>query len=163
GARRLVRDAYVDALLSTQIKKGPDALPHAMRIAYLLVAGAPPAAEIVDDVDAVAAAYATALAGPKHPSRVWWPTPTLVAPPALAAAASGIALHRAFGPVRIRDASERAAPPPRGAFAMGGKLSPGSPALSRAFAKDLPEFLIQLDRLSRARLAGTSAAELGKG
>src|SRR5262249_24853663 len=123
----------------------------------------PPAAEIVNDVDAVAAAYAAALAAHKAPSRVWWPTAILAVLLSLAAAASAFVLYRTFGPIRVRDASLRTAPPPRRALVTTGKLSPGSPALSRAFSEALPEFLIQLDRLSRARLAGAKGGEIEKG
>lgn len=162
GARRRVRDAYVDALLTTQRKKGDDAARHVMRIAYLLAVGAPPAPEIVDDPDAITAAFTAACARhkPAASARLWWPTAILSLLLALAAATGGVALYRAFAPLHLHDASDRAAPPPRGAFATGGRLSPGSPAVTGIFAEGLPEYLIRLDRLAKARQAGAPPAEL---
>src|SRR6185503_13282020 len=143
GARRHIRDAYVDALLSTQIKKGDDATRHVMRIAYLLLAGAPPAPEVVDDVDAVAAACEAARArrAPGAP-RVWWATAIASLVLTLATASFAFTLYRAFGPLPHHDAIERAAPPPRGAFATGGKVLGNHPAVTHALAEDLPDYLI---------------------
>jgi hypothetical protein len=160
-AGRLIRDAYVDALRSTRIKKGHDATCHVLRIAYLRVAGAPPRPEATDDPDAIAAAFEAARA--KHPRavpRFWWATAILCLTIALASVAFGLVLYRAFGPPRSRDASARAAPPPRGAFATGGKLSPGHPSITRALAETLPEYLVELDHLTKARHGGAPPAEI---
>ena len=162
GARRRVRDAYVDALLATSFKKGDDASHHVLRIAYLLIAGTPPAPEITDDPAAVTDAFAAARARHKPvSSRFGWPTALLALLLALAAVASGVVLYRTYGrALPAPDASLREAPPPHGAFATGGRLSPGNPAVTRTFAEDLPEFLIRLDRLAKARQASAPAAEL---
>jgi hypothetical protein len=164
GARRRVRDAYVDALLSTQFKKGDEATRHVMRIAYLIVAGAPPEPPVTDDPSAITAAFEAARARrpPRAPSRIWWVTAVVSLLLTLSAAAGGVAIYRAFGPIRVRDASDRAAPPPRGAFATGGRLSPGNPAVTRAFAEELPDYLIRLDRIAKAREASAPAADLAK-
>ena len=160
SARRLVRDAYVDALISTRIKKGDEANRHVMRLAYLILAGAPPDAAITDDLDAVAAAYADASKGRRHGiSRIWWATALLVLALAGALSSAGFSAYRVFYPRRY-DAADRAAPPPRGAFAGGGKPSIESPAISRALGEDLPEFLVALDQWSRARGAGGVASRL---
>jgi hypothetical protein len=154
GARRLVRDAYVDALISTRIKKGDEANRHAMRLAYLGLAGAPPDPAITDDPGAVAAAYAAAIAGRRHRiSRFWWATALLVLLLAGGVSSAVFSAYRVFYPRRY-DASDRAAPPPRGAFAGGGKPSIPSPAVSRALGEDLPALLIALDQWSRARRDG---------
>lgn len=164
GARRRVRDAYVDALLSTQLKKGDEATRHVMRIAYLIVAGAPPEPSVTDDPSSITASFEAARARrpPRAPSRVWWATALLSLLLALSVTAGGVALYRAFGPIRMRDASDRAAPPPRGAFATGGRLSPGNPAVTRAFAEELPDYLVRLDRMAKARESSAPAAELAK-
>ena len=137
GARRRVRDAYVDALLSTRIKKGEEANRHVMRIAYLLIAGAAPDPAAVDHPDAIAAAYDAARAGRKATiSRIWWATALLALALASGAGVGGLALYRTILPPRF-DASSRAAPPPRGAFASGGKALAANPAVQRALAEDL--------------------------
>jgi len=160
SARRLVRDAYVDALISTRIKKGDEANRHVMRLAYLILDGAPPDAAIVDDPEAIAAAFTQASAGRSaHVSRFWWATALFVIALAGALSSAGITAYRIVYPRRF-DASDRAAPPPRGAFAGGGKPAIMSPAVSHALGEDLPEYLIALDQWSRARRAGALAPRL---
>ncbi len=162
GARRLVRDAYVDAVISTRIKKGDEANRHAMRLAYLSLAGAAADPAITDDLDAVAAAYAAAIAGRRHRiSRFWWATALLVAALAGGVSSAAWSTYRVFFPRRY-DASDRAAPPPRGAFAGGGKPSIPSPAVSRALGEDLPDLLVALDQASRARRDGGPAPRLAE-
>ena len=161
GARRLVRDAYVDALVSTRIKKGDEANRHVMRLAYLILAGAPPDAAIFDDPDAIAAAFAQASAGRSaRISRFWWATALLVVVLVGALSGAGITAYRLVYPRRF-DASDRPAPPPRGAFAGGGKPAILSPVLSHALGEDLPTYLIALDQWSRARREGAPAPRLG--
>lgn len=160
SARRLVRDAYVDALISTQLKKGDEANRHVMRLAYLILAGAPPDAAITDDLAAVSAAYADARRGRRDGiSRVWWATALLVLVLAGVVSGAGFSAYRVFYPRRY-DAADRDAPPPRGAFAGGGKPSIASPAVSRALGEDLPEFLVALDQWSRARREGAIPSRL---
>ncbi len=155
GARRLVRDAYVDALISTRIKKGDEANRHVMRLAYLILAGAPPDAAIVDDPEAIAAIYAQASAGRSaRISRFWWATALLVTALAAALSGAGITAYRLVSPRRF-DAGERASPPPR-----GGTPSILSPILSHALGEDLPAYLIALDQWSRARRDGALAPRL---
>ena len=162
GARRLVRDAYVDALICTRIKKGEEANRHVMRIAYLILTGAPPDAAIVDDPEAIEAAFAQASAGRSaRISRLWWATALLVAVIAVAFSGAGITAYRLVYPRRF-DASDRAAPPPRGAFAGGGKPAIQSPAVAHALGEDLPEYLIALDQWSRARSGGAPVARVAE-
>jgi hypothetical protein len=160
GARHLVRDAYVDALISTRIKKGDAANRHVMRLAYLSLAGAPPDASIVDEPEAIAAAFAHESAGRRATiSRFWWATALFVAALLAALSGAGITAYRFVVPPRF-DASDRPAPPPRGAFAGGGKPAVMSPAVSRALGEDLPDYLIALDQWSRARRENALAPRL---
>ena len=160
GARRLVRDAYVDALVSTQIKKGNDANRHVMRLAYLILAREPPDAAITDDPDATLAVYDRARAGRRDGiSRFWWASALLVLALGGALFAAAFASYRALYPRRY-DAADRAAPPPRGAFAGGGKPAIVSPAVAQALGEDLPEYLIAVDQWGRARREGVLASRL---
>jgi hypothetical protein len=152
AASRRLRAAHADALLAVADKH--DAL-HALRVAYLQVARiAAPAA----DVAAVEAAFAEARARCRSPSRFWWPTAALcLALAASGAAAAAFALHDAAPP--LTDRADRAAPPPRGAFAAGGvpgKL-PGDEVIHRVLARDLASFLIALDGLGDHRVPAADA------
>jgi hypothetical protein len=162
GARRLVRDAYVDALVSTQIKKGEHANRHVMRLAYLGLAGTPPDPAITDDPDAILAAFDHARRGrPAGISRVWWASALLVLAIGGAVSAASFASYRIVYPRRY-DAADRAAPPPRGAFAGGGKPAIQSPAVAQALGVDLPDYLIAVDQWSRARREGVLASRLAR-
>ncbi len=159
-SRRFVRDAYVDALVSTQIKKGDEGNRHVMRLAYLILARSPPDAAIVDDPEAILAAYDQARRGRRGGiSRFWWATALLVLALGGALAAVAFASYRVVYPRRY-DAADRAAPPPRGAFAGGGKPAIQSPAVAQALGSDLPEFLIAVDHWSRARREGVLSSKL---
>ncbi len=162
GARRLVRDAYVDALVSTQIKKGPEANGHVMRLSYLILARAPPDAATTDDPEAVLAAYGASRRGRRDGiSRFWWATALLVLALSGALTAALFASYRIAYPRRY-DAADRAAPPPRGAFAGGGKPAIQSPAVAQALGEDLPTYLVAVDQWSRARRDGVLASRLAR-
>ena len=155
--RREIRDAYVDAQLSTHLRQGEAAGVHAFRLAYLKLAGAEVAPAAADDVEHVSAAFEAARArrGDTLP-RFWWWSALLVLVIGLAASAYGLVVYRAFGPSPpAADAS--LAPPPRRAAL--GRTPPGDPAVARALGEALPEYLIRLDRLAHAVQAGAPAAE----
>lgn len=157
-----MRDAYVDALVSTQIKKGAEANRHVMRLSYLILAGAPPDAATTDDPEAILAAYHLARKGRRDGvSRFWWATALLVLALGGALSAAAFATYRTFHPRRY-DAADRAAPPPRGAFAGGGKPAIQSPAVAQALGEDLPTYLIAVDQWNRARREGVLASKLAR-
>jgi hypothetical protein len=159
-SRRHVRDAYVDALVSTQIKKGEEANRHVMRLSYLILAGATPPPEITDDPEAIVVAYDHARRGRRDRiSRLWWATALLILTLGGALSIASFASYRVIYPRRY-DAADRAAPPPRGAFAGGGKPAIQSPAVAQALGEDLPEFLIAVDQWSRARREGVVMSKL---
>jgi hypothetical protein len=54
------------------------------------------------------------------------------------------------GPALRKDASRRPAPPPRGAFATGGKPRAADPALEHALQETLADWVIALDQLTAA-------------
>jgi hypothetical protein len=158
-ARRLVRETYLDALGSTA-HRGPENALHALRIAYLSLARTPVDPGLLDDPAAVAEAYAAARrARPYGFSKIWWRTISILVVLSLGLVASAFGLARALGPRRVPDASERSAPPPRGAFASGGRPPP-NPIVKRALSDDVPSFFIALDRLSETRKEGGTAADL---
>lgn len=159
-ARLLVRDAYVDGMLATQIKKGELAAPHALRLAYLAIAGARPDAGAIDDVEAVEAAFTAARAGRREAPRFWWVTAAALLALALGGAGASIAIARELAPRRHPSASDWLPPPSRGAFESGGRPMPGEPAVRRAFQKDIPSLLIQLDRWGREKRGGAAADRL---
>jgi hypothetical protein len=162
-ARRRLRDAHADALLATRVKQDPEGARHALRLTYLLVAGELPPRASRDDVAAIGAAFAAAHAA-RPPARggFWWPTALVVLG---MVAAVGVVATVATSRLRASaavaalsaTASERPAPPVRGAFAEGGvpAKSPGDDALARALGTDAPDFLVALDHRADARRAGT--------
>jgi hypothetical protein len=157
-----VRDAYVDALVSTAIKKGDDGSRHVMRLAYLILAREPPDAAITDDPEATIAAYSRVRGGRRDGiSRFWWASALLVLALGGALSVAAFAAYRVVYPRRY-DSADRAAPPPRGAFAGGGKPAITSPAVAQALGEDLPEYLIAVDQWGRARREGVLASRLVK-
>lgn len=162
AAARRLRAAHADALLAVP---DPRDAPHALRVAYLLVARV---AAPAHDVAAVEAAFAEARALWAAPARLWWPTAALLfALAASAAAAAAFALHDATPPPPPppADRAERPAPPPRGAFAAGGvpgKVA-GDEVIHRVLSRDLAAFLIALDRLAGGRApAGEAEKDLAE-
>ncbi len=121
-----------------------------------------PAPEVTDDAEAIAQAFHEARARlPARPPRFWWATALTVAAALSVAAGLVFAARAPSAPLRP-DASERAAPPPSGAFAAGGKPSAGEAALRRAFAADAPGYFVALDRWASARRDGSGPAEVAE-
>lgn len=152
AARRRLRRAHADALLATQ-ERHADGGRHALRVAYLMISGAPPAD--ADDVAATAAVYAEARAKRGAAMPFWWPTTTIAA--ALVAAAIGaVSLVRGTdGPGGARPAATAEAAAGvvfRGAYERGGVPAPlpGDAVIRRALGEDVPDYLIALDRLRRS-------------
>ncbi|MFT3769570.1 MAG: hypothetical protein QM820_29390 [Minicystis sp.] len=162
AARRRVRAAHADALLAVRDKQA-DGGRHVLRLAYLFLAGVLPEDADRDDVDAVAVAFDTARALHPAPGRFWWASALLVLALAGAGAGAAFAIARLDGPTTAAARlAARPGPPARGAFATGGvpaKL-PGDAVIQRVFSRDLPDFLIALDRLSQARSGGAQPADL---
>ena len=86
------------------------------------------------------------LAAPRR--RLW--IAALVALVAGSAAVVAVALRSRDASTVRKDATQRPAPPPRGAFATGGVPSNADPALVRALQETLPDWVIALDRLTTA-------------
>jgi hypothetical protein len=163
AARRRLRTAHADALLAARDQHADEGR-HALRLAYLMLARALPARHARDDVAAVQAAYEEARA--RRPARggFWWATTALVLALAGTGGAIAATVKRMDGPLPPAPAphvAEKPAPAPRGAFATGGTPAPlpGDEVIRRVFAKDLPAFLIALDRLSDARRTGAAPDE----
>ena len=167
AARRRLRVAHADALLATREKRA-DGGRHALRLAYLLLAGAPPAPGARDDVEAVTAAYEAARARHGAPATLgfWWPTSLVLLAVVAGSATAALALvdRPAPAPVAASVAiAASAGPGYRGAFASGGVPAPGpdDPVIRRVFSAEVPGFVIALDRFSDARRGGAPPAELG--
>jgi hypothetical protein len=162
GARRRLREAHADAVLATpgwRSGQGEHGALHVMRVTYLYAARAVPGPDQIADALAVAAAYEAARAHMKPAPRLWWATALLVVGVALGAGVGGLAALRASRPPQRADAAQRATVPPGGAYADGGK--PDANALvSHALERDVPGYLIALDRWSQARRKGGDAAEI---
>jgi hypothetical protein len=158
SARRRLREAHADAQLATRVRQGADGARHVLRLAYLLVAGVLPARAARDDPSAIEAAYDEACrARPAPRMTVWWRTiglgAAIVAAGAALAFAAGIlprSAHRGSTPAKL---GVEATPAQRDAFADGGvpMATPGDAVIARALGNDAPDFLIALDRRSRAR------------
>ena len=160
-ARRRLRESYADALLATPIaRKGEQGALHVMRVTYLFAARAAPEEGQIEDVSVVAAAYEVARARATASSpRLWWATALLTIGITLCTGAGALAVRRASRiPPRV-GTSQRAPVPPRGAYAEGGKPT-ANVQVRRALERDVPGYLIALDRLSQARLRAAPAAEL---
>jgi hypothetical protein len=169
AARRRLRAAHADALLSTPIKQGPEAGCHALRLTYLLIARAIPSRAARGDVAAIEAAFTSARAS-RRPARQapWWPS-GIAAITVLAAGAAGVAAaaHPSSPPAPLQSSAASPSAPPvppmRGAFAEGGAPArlPGDAAVARALATDLPDYLTALDRRSEARQGGHPEGDAG--
>lgn len=158
AARRRVRAAHAEALLMTRVKHADGGL-HALRLAYLHLGRALPEPSERDDVAAVEAAFTAARARRSGGGGgLWWASAALVA----AMIGGGAATWAAFGWVEARSASppapvaERAGPAPRGAFATGGVPAPlpGDEILRRVLSREVPDYLIALDRWADAKRGG---------
>jgi hypothetical protein len=169
AARRRLREVVADAQVATQLRQGPDAERHALRLAYLLLSRALPSRAARDDVDAVEAAYEAERTG-RGATRfaVWWPTALAIT---LAAAVVGVGAKLVARPAQAdgrapaseAPATESALAPPLalgGAFAEGGvpAKAAGDDAVARVLGADLPAFLIALDRRTEARRTHDDAA-----
>lgn len=160
GARRRLREAHADAVLATtRSSQGEQGALHVMRVTYLHAARAVPGPDQIDDAVAVAAAYEEARAHTRPAPRLWWATALLVIGVALGAGVGGLAALRASRPPQRADAAQRIVVPPGGAYADGGKPDANA-RVSHALERDVPGYLIALDRWSQARRKGGDAAEI---
>ena len=160
-ARRRVRAAWADACLATRVKHGEEGERHALRVAYLLLARAPPSAATIDDTAAVEAAFERARL--PRAGGFWWATAlALLALLAAGGAGAFLVIRELYVPPLppLVATTARGARPPRGVYETGGVPvpGPGDTAIRRALGADVPDFLIALDRWSSARQAGDGTA-----
>lgn len=164
-AKRRVRAAHADALIATH-EKHADGGRHALRIAYLALAKAPATPEEVDDVGAVSAAYDAARALRPSKRHFWWATLLVLGAFAGGSIVTIRLLLRPGGPLApiAVQIAERAAPPPAGAYASGGVPAPlpGDEVIRRVLSRDVPDYLIALDRFTERKRAGFAAPETAK-
>ena len=161
-ARQRLRSALTRALLEAPVEQasvdGPEDDAHGLRLAYLALAGATQARP--GAVATMRAFERCRRTAPAPGAGRWWASGVLGLVAVLALACSGV---WGYQTLRGRRASNPIGPPaPAGAFATGGSPTAGGPVLDQALGRDLPDFLIALDRWRRARGQGMPTGEPGR-
>lgn len=143
-ARRRLRREIRRAILMTDPNSGTDDR-HVLRLAFLALADSLPAE--ADDAADVERAY-DGISQRLGPARrtFWWPSAAVLT---LLLGSSIFAVVSSYLEEGTRKKTRT--PFPVGAYARGGRTTTADPVLDKAFGKDLPDFLIALDRLRRAK------------
>jgi hypothetical protein len=149
SVRRGIQRAIREALFATTIPSmHPEGALHLMRLSYLYAAkalgGVTP-----DDVEAVSKQYQS-LPLVKKPFAFWWPSLSALG---LIVGASVFFLlsSQQEGSKSRLDASLRPAPPPSGAFALGGVPSTQESVIYETLTEAVPSYIIALDRVQRLK------------
>jgi hypothetical protein len=160
-AKQKLGAAIREALYATQLPTtGPEGNRHILALSYLCAAQQAHRVS-PDDAAAVFHLYQELTRAPLRAAR-WWPSLFL----GLLLLGASLGLWRwATAPkegLNPDDALSRSAPAPAGAFLHGGTPSAEASTLEQALARELPAYIIALDRQGRARHEGASESILAQ-